>query len=99
MRSSIRPALIVPSRLGRAATLGLEDQLDAQLALPRRLRGEDPSEIRCEGDTVGQIEIGPVEQVEDLPAQLEPHSLRHLRALLEDGVDLRHPWTRYAVAQ
>ena len=45
-----------------------EEKLEPELHLARRFGAKDPAEVRRPEDPVGSIEVGVIEQVEDLPA-------------------------------
>src|SRR5262245_53546275 len=69
----------------------LEDELGAELHLTRRTGAEDPPEVRREGDTVRHVEVRAIEQIEDLPPELEPDAVSEIDGLLEHGVNLGVP--------
>jgi hypothetical protein len=75
--------------LGRRAITRSKEQFDSQLHLSGRPGAEDPAEILCEGDPIRYIEVGPIEQVEDLPAQFESHPTRQRRVLADRQVHVR----------
>src|SRR6266550_1092282 len=75
----------------------LEGDLRAKLHFARILRAEDASKIRRPEGPVRQIEIGPVQNVEDLPPELELASLRYGPRLRENQFQVRHAGAEHAV--
>src|SRR6185503_5607376 len=61
----------------------LESEADAELHLARILCAENPAKIRVAKDPVREIEVGPIQQVEDLPPELERRRTRERPCLRE----------------
>src|SRR5205814_46656 len=64
-----------------------EQQFKPDLHLTRWAGGEDAAEIGREGDSVRDIEVHMIQEIEHLPAKLHPDALRELKILLDRDVD------------
>src|SRR6185503_4336782 len=75
-------------------------EAQAKLHLARTLGAEDAPEVGSSEDSVGQVEVGAIEQVEDLPPELElpARSTRRPR-LGQREIDVRVAGTDHAVAR
>ena len=73
-----RPELLIPETVTRVAP-GLERETHAELHLARVLRARDPTEVRVAEDPVREVEVRAVQEVEDLPAELELRAFRRVR--------------------
>src|SRR5262249_23495852 len=73
--AAIRPrvAALAARAAGRHHHVITESEREAytELHFARALGAEDASEVRAAEDPVGQVEVGTVEDVEDLPPELE----------------------------
>ena len=65
-----------------------ERELQAELHLPRGLGAEDAAKVRRERDAIWHVEIGAVEEIEYLPAKLDPRARGKLHILPNAHVDV-----------
>ena len=74
-----------------------EQQLYAKLHLTRRLRAENPAEVRVAKYAVWCVEVRAIGQVEDFGTQLDARVVRKNQLSLHTIVDVRVPWSDHRI--
>src|SRR5262249_36718811 len=65
-----------------------EEELDAELDLPRRLCAENAAEVGCERGAIGHVEVDAIEHVEDLEPEQRCRAGRQRDPFLNVDVDV-----------
>src|ERR1044071_7316292 len=82
----------------RRPTQSSERELEAKLDLSCRTRAENFSEVGCEGESIGKIEVRGVEEIECLEAKLESLRFVQCESSYRSQIKILCVWSNHYVA-